>query len=117
MSVPAETLSFSAPAAAAGRRGFVRIALHAALFSALLIAALAMPRGEFVLVVGTPGQGEEQVIGVIGRAGGSLVSSGRYGWIAVAYSDQRDFPRKLLKAGAFLVLNHALAVGCLQRNI
>jgi hypothetical protein len=116
MAVPADSSFLPGQGRIAEPSGALRIAVHAALFAGLLIGMLAMPRGEFVLVVGKPGQSEAQMIGVIGEAGGSFVSSGRYGWIAVAHSDQHDFTRKLFKAGAFLVLNHALAVGCLQRN-
>ncbi|MNF11203.1 hypothetical protein D3C80_2123660 [compost metagenome] len=53
---------------------------------------------------------------VIGDAGGRLVWSGRYAWISVAYSDANDFAGRLMRAGALLVLNHDLAVGCLEGN-
>ena len=102
--------------ASLGRRGLLAVCVYGAIFLALLAFALATPRGEFVLVVGKPGQSEGQVIELIGRAGGSFVAPGRFGWIAVAHSSAPDFVRKLNAAGAFLVLNHALAVGCLQKD-
>jgi hypothetical protein len=36
--------------------------------------------------------------------------------VSVAYSDANDFAGRLMRAGALLVLNHDLAVGCLEGN-
>lgn len=92
----------------------VLIAAHFILFAGLLVVALAIPRNGFVMVVTDPRQPADNMIRVIGAAGGSFVSGGSTSWLAVAYSDDPGFAGRLMKAGAFLVLNHALAVGCQQ---
>lgn len=51
---------------------------------------------------------------VLEKADAALVSVGSVPWMSVAYSDTADFPQRLLDAGALLVINHNLALGCLQ---
>lgn len=87
-----------------------------ALFLILAVSMWSMPNGRFVLVLSDPTAGMEANMHVIDSAGGMFVSSGRFPWMSVAYSDADDFASRLMKAGAVLVLNHQLAVGCLQRN-
>ncbi len=87
-----------------------------AFFLLLIVAVWARPAGPFVLVVTDPGGEARGNMQVIGDAGGRLVWSGRYDWISVAYSDANDFTGRLMRAGALLVLNHDLAVGCLEGN-
>lgn len=91
------------------------IAANAALAAGVVLAAYVLPKGSYVVVVTAPWQGSHAV-NVISKAGGSLVSSGRYDWIAVAHSDEQDFPVRLMKNGAVAVLDHTLAYGCLKRN-
>ncbi len=81
-----------------------------------MVAVLAMPSGHFVLVMTRPDAPQDNMLNVIGSAGGSFVEPGRFSWIAVAYSESDHFPQRLMKAGALLVLNHALAVGCQQKD-
>jgi hypothetical protein len=87
-----------------------------AAFVFLMLAGLAVPRGNFVLVVARPGTSEAATMDIIARAGGTFVSQGNYGWLAVAHAENSGFAGRLLKAGAFLVLDHSLAAGCLERN-
>ena len=91
------------------------IAANAALAAGVVLAAYALPKGSYVVVVTPPWQGGH-AMNVIAKAGGSLVSSGRYDWIAVAQSEEQDFTVRLMKHGAVAVLDHALAYGCLKRN-
>ncbi len=85
-------------------------------FMLVLSIAVGFPRGHYVLVVVDPRADALVTIDTIGRAGGSLVSFGRTPWIAVAYSEHDGFTRRLFAAGALVVLNHALAVGCRQKD-
>jgi hypothetical protein len=72
----------------------------------------AAPRGEFVLVVTSPFETNASRIDKIAKADGSIVASGRFDWIVVAHSIQPGFASRLLKAGALMVLNENLALGC-----
>ncbi|QRM54893.1 hypothetical protein [Sinorhizobium sp. BG8] len=92
------------------------IAANFALFLSLVVAAQAWPAGDFVLVVAAPGSNPATVHSLIARSGGSYVGPSRFGWMAVAYSQSSDFAQRLLGEGAFLVLNHAFATGCLQKD-
>ena len=87
------------------------------LFVLLMVAGLAAPRGDFVLVVANPMRNTSDIMRIIGDAGCYYVSGGRYGWIAVAQSSDPKFTNRLLNAGAVLVLNHALADGCRQGDL
>lgn len=88
------------------------VAMHFALFLTLVVTVWAAPSGRFVLVLTDPAETTEQMFEVIGNAGGSFVEQGRFPWLAIAYSEAEDFPRRLMQSGAVLVLNHNLAVGC-----
>jgi hypothetical protein len=89
-----------------------QIALCALLFAGLFLGALSLPRGPFVLVVTDPRLPPSHMMDVVGQAGGAFVLAGTRPWLAVAYSDTAGFPERLRSAGAILVLNHILAVGC-----
>jgi hypothetical protein len=90
------------------------VSAHFTLFLALMLTVWALPSGRYVLVVASPDAAADNIFAVIGRAGGSFVGPGRLSWMAVAYSDEDDFPARLMQAGALVVLNHSLAVGCQQ---
>lgn len=81
-------------------------------FVALMLVGVAVPRGSFVLVVGWPGTSEARMMQIVTAAGGSFVESAGPGWLAVVHSERPGLPAKLIGAGAMLVLDHALAVGC-----
>lgn len=78
--------------------------------------AVAWPRDRFVLVAAAPGSKPQTLMSIIGGAGGTLVGSTRFDWLAVAYSEKPGFAGALLNKGAVLVVDHALAAGCLERN-
>lgn len=80
----------------------------------LLVGVVARPVDPFVLVITSPEGKAEGNMAVIAKAGGNFVWAGRYPWISVAQSDDPDFSTRLFQAGAYLVLNHDLAVGCLE---
>jgi hypothetical protein len=82
--------------------------------SLLLIGVVARPKAPFVLVVTNPAAEASGNMAVVSEAGGRFVWSGRFPWISVAQSDAPDFVSRLFNAGAILVLNHDLAVGCLE---
>ncbi len=92
------------------------VGLNFVIYLMLVLAVWATPSGHFVLVLTDPAQELGYGISVIGRAGGVFVATGRYDWMTVGYSEDRDFPKKLMAAGAMLVLNHQLALGCLKGN-
>ena len=95
----------------------MKLTLPAAYFL-LAVLALAMiaarPSGPFVLVVTSPGLEAVGNMAVLEKAGGAFVWAGKVPWMSVAYSQAPDFPKRLLDAGALLVINHDLALGCLQ---
>ncbi len=93
---------------------FIVVATYFALAVVLFTLVAARPSGPFVLVVTAPGAQAAGSMAVIDRADGAFVWAGRFPWISVAYSLAPDFPERLLDAGALLVINHDLALGCLQ---
>lgn len=88
------------------------VAVNFALFLLLALSVWAAPHGRYVLVMADPGETAQGMLDVIGRAGGSFVEQGRFPWLAIAYSEADDFPERLRRSGALIVLNHSLAVGC-----
>lgn len=93
-----------------------RTAISVYFFVSLLLlgAVVARPNGSFVVVVTNPAESAVGNMAVIAEAGGRFVWSGRYSWISVAQSDEPGFVGRLFQAGATMVLNHDLAVGCLK---
>jgi hypothetical protein len=94
------------------RRTFV--VLNFCLYLGLILAVWAVPSGPFVLVLMHPDAGPDEAISAIDKAGGAFVSEGRFPWMAVGHSDSADFSARLVDAGALLVVNHQLALGCLK---
>jgi hypothetical protein len=90
----------------------VAVGVNFAIYLMLALFVWAAPSGHFVLVLTDPSREPDYGMSVIGRAGGAYVATGRYAWMTVGYSEDRDFPTKLIKAGAMLVLNQQLALGC-----
>lgn len=92
-------------------------AVSCAYFSLALIvitAIAARPTGPFVLVITSPEGDVAGSMSVIEKADGAFVWSGSVPWMSVAYSQAPDFSERLLEAGALLVINHDLAIGCQQ---
>ncbi|QEE43260.1 hypothetical protein FVA81_01010 (plasmid) [Rhizobium sp. WL3] len=95
----------------------MKIPIPVAYFSVALAAIVmitARPSGPFVLVVTAPSAEAAGNMAVLDRADGAFVWASTVPWISVAYSQAPDFPERLLDAGALLVINHDLALGCLQ---
>lgn len=80
----------------------------------VIIAIAARPTGPFVLVITSPKGDVAGSMSVIEKADGAFVWSGSMPWMSVAYSQAPDFSERLLEAGALLVINHDLAIGCQQ---
>jgi hypothetical protein len=89
-------------------------AVYFSLAVAVVAVTAARPSGPFVLVVTSPAAHAAGSMAVIDRADGAFVWAGSVPWMSVAYSQAPDFPERLLDAGALLVINHDLALGCLQ---
>ncbi|TGD94284.1 hypothetical protein [Methylobacterium nonmethylotrophicum] len=79
------------------------------LLTPLLVVAL--PRSETVAVLGRPGGGARDAVAIVAAAGGTLLRAGGAG-LVVARSDEAGFVRRLYGAGAWLVLDPAVAGGC-----
>ena len=92
------------------------VAMHFLAYSALLLAMKAIPDGPMVLVVSDPRAQPGAVMETIGAAGGAVVEATHFEWMTVAYSSAPDFPSRLRRAGALLVLKYPTAAGCLQRS-
>lgn len=80
----------------------------------LVFSVWAAPRGEFVLVVSSPFETNSTRLGRIEQSNGSIVAFGRVDWIMVAHSSEPGFATRLMKAGALMVLNENLALGCIR---
>lgn len=92
------------------------VVFHFLAYSALLLAMKAIPNGPFVLVVADPFGHKGQAMEAISGAGGSLVEATSRDWMAVAYSDDKNFARRLRQSGALVVFNYPVSAGCLQRS-
>ncbi len=89
---------------------------NTALVAMVLLLAAGVPRSPYLIVIAPPWQSDGAALRIIAEAGGTIVDNGRYDWIAIAHSNQTKFASRLMKRGALLVLDHALAAGCLRRN-
>ncbi len=99
----------SNPAPRGGRGSLV--ALNAALIIVVLVAvALSPPANGPVAVFVSPWGGSAAEI--VARADGRLVAAGGFPWVVIANSDGTGFVQRLYDAGAWLVSDPRLAVGC-----
>lgn len=91
-------------------------AMSAAFFAfvLLMLVGVAIPRGQYVLVVGWPGTSEARMMQIAAAAGGSFVGKAGQSWLAVVHSDTPGLPIRLMREGAMIVLDHTLAVGCTE---
>jgi hypothetical protein len=92
------------------------VAANIAVILVVLSAAAAVPTSPFVAVVVAPWSASETVVRVVAAAQGSLVAPGRFGWIVIAHSQDREFASRLRQAGAWFVLDHKALSACLQRR-
>ena len=98
------------------RPNIVAIVAVFSTFLAVMLGVLLVPNDRFVLVIAKPDQSPSAIIDIISDAGGSFVGGTRFSWMAVGYSESAGFPARLVDAGAILVLDHSLALGCLERT-
>ncbi len=90
------------------------VAGNAAVIAVVLLATVAVPTGPFVAVVVSPWSGQEAALAAVAAAEGTLVGPAGVDWIVIAHGRDRNFPSRLRRAGAWLVLNHAFLSGCFQ---
>lgn len=83
-------------------------------FWLLMLVGVAMPRGQYLLVVGWPGTSQAQMMRIVAAADGSFVEGAGRSWLAVVHSDGPGLASRLMAEGAMIVLDHALAVGCTE---
>lgn len=94
-------------------RPALSIIANALLIGGVLTAAAVMPAsGGPVAVVVAPWSERADAVAVVAAAGGSLVGTGRWSWIAVARADDAGLPDRLYAAGAALVFDSRLAAFC-----
>jgi hypothetical protein len=87
------------------------IAINAALIAAVLaVAAVWPPQTGPVAVFASPWSAG--AAGIVANAGGSLLASSVFPWVIVAKSDEPGFVQRLYDAGAILVTDPRLALGC-----
>lgn len=82
----------------------------------IISVPILMPKNDRVAVFTSPWGGASNVMNVIADANGALVNGGKAEWIAVASSaseNSTDFVDKLYQAGAWLVIDGAIAAACL----
>ena len=90
---------------------FRKVLFNAALIAGAFAITVAIPAGTGpVAVFAAPWSAD--AAGIVARAGGKLVASGRSSWIIVAVSDDDGFVRRLYGAGAILVTDPRYAIGC-----
>lgn len=82
----------------------------------LMLVGIAMPRGQYLLVVGWPGTSEARMMQIISAADGSYVERAGSSWLAVVHAESPGVAARLMHEGAMIVLDHALAVGCTEGN-
>jgi hypothetical protein len=98
------------------RRTHAIVAANAAVIGAVLLATVAVPAGPFVAVVMPPWSDGSAALSAVARADGTLVAPAGRPWIVIAHGQHSGFPARLRRAGAWLVINHALLSGCMSNN-
>lgn len=89
-------------------------ALTGAIVVLLPLIAMAPTRpGGPVLVIGSPWGGAGGAVAVIAQADGLVLRDAAVAWVAIGQSDRNDFRPRLHRAGAWITLDAAWALGCL----
>lgn len=89
------------------------ISANALLIGCVLAATVVLPaKGNSMAVLVAPWSVDPDAVAVIATAGGSLVGTGRWPWIAIARSEDPNLSARLYAAGAALVLDGRLAAFC-----
>jgi hypothetical protein len=91
--------------------GIVAANVVACCFAIVLIALSPSSDGRYA-VMAWPGSVPGAAIEIVTRAGGNLVALGGVDLIVVAQSDDQEFRMRLAAAGAFVIFNPILAIGC-----
>lgn len=68
--------------------------------------------GQPVFVVASPWSDVSSTLDLVGRADGLVLRATALSWIAIATSDRPDFPARLRRAGAWMILNAVGISGC-----
>jgi hypothetical protein len=92
------------------------LAFNIMLCITIITVPILMPKNDRVAVLTSPWGAATNVMHVISEADGALVNGGKADWIAVASSaseNSDDFVDKLYQAGAWLVIDGAIAAACL----
>lgn len=95
-----------------GQPRTARVIAFNGLLVALVLAAVASWPPSAGPVAVFAGPWAKTAAEVAAAAGGSLVAAGRYPWVVVAVSDDIHFISRLYAAGAVLVTDPHLALGC-----
>jgi hypothetical protein len=77
-----------------------------------VFVAVAMPRDGRALLVALPAGASERLIDTLARADAELVAVGALSGLYVVASDRPGLAGRLWEAGAFFVVDAALAIGC-----
>ncbi|SNZ20294.1 hypothetical protein [Cohaesibacter gelatinilyticus] len=85
--------------------------------SIFLLTALPQSETDTVVVFVFPGSESSHAVEVIARAGGYLMNSGSWPWIALASSSDPDFVNELYRAGALFVGSGRLFSACFPNPI
>ncbi len=98
-------------------RGLLAVgAIFAALLTGILWIEAAPVAGEPVAVISNP-WGASSAIDVVAAAGGALMRSGRWRWIAVAANENDpEFHQRLHQAGAWLLVSPIRLGACLDET-
>lgn len=88
------------------------IGLNLGIILVVLTAAAIVPTSGRALVIVPPWSDPARVVQVIRDAGGSYVNGTGTAYAAIAHSDASNFPFRLFRSGALLVLDGSLASFC-----
>jgi hypothetical protein len=87
------------------------LVLNSVLIACVLLIAIAAPPATGAVAVFAP-PWSPRAADIVATAGGRLVANGRRPWIILAISEDGDFVPRLYRAGAILVTDPKLAIGC-----
>jgi hypothetical protein len=77
-----------------------------------VLCVVALPRDGRAMLVALPHVASERLIDTLARADAELVAVGALSGLYVVASDRPGLAGRLWEAGAFLVVDAALALGC-----
>jgi hypothetical protein len=83
----------------------------------VFLAIAVVPRSARVVVFVSPFSEAGRVLSVVAAAGATFVNAGRRPWIAIADGPADNAVTRLYAAGALLVLDGSVGLGCLQPGL